>query len=791
MNRPDKDSSQNVARLRRLIATVAISLVFAPIGRAQSLPAPRTTPLTIKGRVVADDTGDPIPNVRVTATPLTAGAQVVLTDGEGRFTLTASAPARRIEASKTGYATHSALPLLDGAPFEIRLRRAAAIAGRIADAYGQPVVDARVVIEQAAAMSPDAPKVSKSVETDDHGEYRAGGFAAGDFVVSVMTIDANATVRGAAPRMVFSTATQKRYFPGTATLADARLVHVDFGEERGNVDIVVVGDQSGGQPFGIFGGRPGTTIHDHPKIDPAAIRGQVVDDENRGVPYAFVRLFPQGMPYALRAIRAESDGRFEFADLAAGTFRVTASAAGYAPIDGAPVLPGLPVLGSGPTVTVSAAQARESVKIRMKHLATIAGRVLDERGDPVEGARVQLLTVQYQAGRRRLVDAGLAARATNDRGEYRLHDVPQGRYIVSVSIGAVGTADVPEYTRMYFPGSTNPAEAQFVTLAQGDRVGVDVPLARTRTALVSGHIYSADGEPSTGGHVELRPSARSTSAAVSIPVGARILPGGAFEFPNVPPGEYIVEADRGRSNQSAEGEFGTTLVTVVDTDVTNIVVQMSAGSSIAGRFTFDTNESTKRPMRSAVELSAVGVDPDHTPSRVASAAVGDDWTFAMTGINGPRRLDLVRVPPEWMLKEVRVHDIDVTDYPIAFGRKDQSLTDVEVVLTDRISRITGRIVDENGHPAVGAHVIMFSTDRARWYPSSRFLRETATAPDGVFGVTGLPSGSFFVTCVERLPAEGDEAWQDPAYLETLVARSRMVTMIEGQKQALNLRLSPR
>ena len=144
-------------------------------------------------------------------------------------------------------------------------------------------------------MSPDAPKVSKSVETDDHGEYRAGGFAAGDFVVSVMTIDANATVRGAAPRMVFSTATQKTYFPGTATLADARLVHVDFGEERGNVDIVVVGDQSGGQPFGIFGGRPGTTIHDHPKIDPAAIRGQVVDDENRGVPYAFVRLFPQDM----------------------------------------------------------------------------------------------------------------------------------------------------------------------------------------------------------------------------------------------------------------------------------------------------------------------------------------------------------------------------------------------------------------------------------------------------------------------------------------------------------------
>ena len=32
---------------------------------------------------------------------------------------------------------------------------------------------------------------------------------------------------------------------------------------------------------------------------------------------------------------------------------------------------------------------------------------------------------------------------------------------------------------------------------------------------------------------------------------------------------------------------------------------------------------------------------------------------------------------------------DMTDRPIAFGRRDQSLSDVEVVLTDRISRLDG------------------------------------------------------------------------------------------------------
>jgi protocatechuate 3,4-dioxygenase beta subunit len=771
----------------RLLA-VALPLVVALTAHAQ-IPrgAPRpTTQVAVTGQVVAAETGDPVPNVRVAVSQPITGEPAVLTDGDGRFRLSAPTGVIRIVASKTGFAPESAA-IMESEPAQIRLRRAASISGRIIDELGEPVVDARVVVEPASRQ-PGTPSRAKFAETDDQGEYRVGGFGAGQFLVSVTTIDANATLRENRGGFEFASGTLKTYFPRATTGADARPVHLDVGDDRTSIDSVVPASQSGGSPFGILGEPPGKIIADHPATEPAVIRGHVVDSDGRGLAHAFVRLFPQGLPGALRAGRAEADGSFEFTDLAAGTFRVSAYVPGYAtPPGNTLVAPAFTILGSGPSVTLAPAQLRDGLVITLARLGVIAGRVLDELGDPIEGARVQLLQVKYQAGRRRLVQADVAARLTNDRGEYRLHDLPQGRYIVSASIGSLASADVPDYTRSYFPGTPNPSEAQFVTLADVDRIGVDVALARTRTALVRGHILSAAGEPSTGGQVELRPSARS-AAAIGIPVGARLLPDGVFEFPNVPPGEYVIVADRSRSNRSSEGEYGSTIVNVVDADVTDIVVQMSAGSSIGGRFTFDTDDQTPLPAPSAIEFSPVSVDPDQTPSSVASAEIAQDWTFTMTGINGPRRLDLRRVPPEWMLKEVRVRGIHITDRTIMFGRKDQSLTDVEVVLTDRVTDLSGRIVDEDGRAAVDAHVIVFSTDRGSWYPASRFVREVTTAQDGLYRLIGLPTGSYYAAAVTRVPIEGEEAWQDPAFLDTLALRATMVTLGEG-RQALTLKVA--
>src|SRR5262249_17270844 len=154
--------------------------------------------------------------------------------------------------------------------------------------------------------------------------------------------------------------------------------------------------------------------------------------------------------------------------------------------------------------------------------------------------------------------------------------------------------------------------------------------------------------------------------------------------------------------------------------------------------------------------------------------------FLMGGLSGPRRLIAARLPAGWTLEQIRVDGTDVTDRPLALGRADQSLTQVEVILSDRISQLSGTVSDDANRPVRGAHLVVFGADRDRWFPGSRFLRDVTTDEQGTYTVSGLPFGSYYVTTIDQAMTEGPDAWQDPAFLMTQMARAASLTISEGQ-----------
>ena len=83
-------------------------------------------------------------------------------------------------------------------------------------------------------------------------------------------------------------------------------------------------------------------------------------------------------------------------------------------------------------------------------------------------------------------------------------------------------------------------------------------------------------------------------------------------------------------------------------------------------------------------LKPHGIEPAPGAARL------DDWNFEYIGLFGPLLIRPV-AGPDWLVKSVRTGGADFTDTPMPFGRQDQSLTDVEVVMTDRGAEANGTV----------------------------------------------------------------------------------------------------
>lgn len=520
------------------------------------------------------------------------------------------------------------------------------------------------------------------------------------------------------------------------------------------------------------------------------IRGRIFSGAGHPAVRASVRV--AGRSGSTQTAVTDVEGRYELTELKADRYRVTASKAGYLSLDYGQRRP----LERGIELRLTDGQVLQDIDVTLPSGGAIEGRVSDENGDPLEGIGLRILQSRYRDGRKGLFPvAGIRARQTDDTGHYRLFDVPPGDYLIVAVPPLTSRRFLPAKNQVgfaptYYPGTSTPADAQPINVGLSQTSsGIDFALAVAAPAKVSGEAFDSTNRPlSERGQMLLATSDRWGGLSVAMRAG---LVNGRFEFTNVAPGEYVLQAIGPRpGDQRGEGEFAATHLAVNGHDIDDLVLQTAAGSRAAGRVRLD--EGTTRVNVRDVVLVFAPVDLEQAPSNeqfLHRWRPETDGTFVMTGLNGPRRLRLLSAPPSWIIRSATADGVDITDDVIAFGRPQQSIANLDIVLTARTATISGAVFDGRGRDVADYTALVFSTESRRWYPESRFVKFARPTTDGTFLISGLPAGEYYVAAVDWM--QGDEVsgeWQSPEFLEGIARDATKLTLADDVQAAAKLTL---
>ena len=529
----------------------SVTLKPAPPRQRRATAAPPREP-RLEGRLAGPDGAPSSAFVWTDADP---GAAVA-TDARGRFRLPVPADARWVVAAADGrlsrFGRTSALLSLE-APVTLRLEPAAELTGKVVDPAGRPIPWARIEADldapgpdrgPAGESSPDPalapartvpprliPERPAVTWAGADGRFRLGGLP----VTERYTLQVEC--RGFDRRMVHATRGRggeleielvpDRLAFGEVLDADARPISgaTVLLEPRGDPSgrrirrTLTLAD--GGFEIADLGAGRWDLLVSHPEHATARVPGLVIPRPPGAVDLGTVVLGaeavlaglvtdPRGRPIEGAAVRLSGDG----ADGSGPPEEVPTDAAGGFVLRG--LTPGTSVdLRVAHPDHVSARldgvslPAPEPLTIVLEDGFRLAGRVLDDDGDPVARARVRL---DAPAGRGPSPEG-----SSGSDGRFAIEGIPAGTY------GAVARA-------------TGYRDSERVEV-EIDRDAPPVELVLRRGARISGRVLAPDGSPAPDATVRL-----VGSGIGDAPPPVRSDAAGRYRLEGVEPGRHLLEA---------------------------------------------------------------------------------------------------------------------------------------------------------------------------------------------------------------------------------------------------------
>ncbi len=413
---------------------------------------------------------------------------------------------------------------------------------------------------------------------------------------------------------------------------------------------------------------------------------------------------------ALYTVAADAGGHFEISGVAPGQYRLWAERRGY------------PRQSFGGEQSLTMSADRTDIQFRMAPFAALTGKVVDENGDAIAGAAIQLIRSELRDGAREFRPA--LSVVTDDRGEYRVASLTQGRYYVSAFARGQAASEVTVYPRRFFPGSPDLATAAPLELIAGADQHADFRLAPERAFHIRGKVR--EWQTLTGISVAL--SARNPAerfGADFYPV--RMEREGRFAISGVAPGHYLLTAS---GYEGVSIRIASQLVAVSTAGIDGIELTPQAGISITGQVSF---EVTPNPSP-ALTISLVPDDFVMRPVQMAQVPGARGFEFSQV-LPGTYRLR-VNIPEPYYVKSANVGAVDSLTQPVTVPDSG-SLAPLDVAIGTKGGQLSGT-VNLPEHAAGQCTVLLLW----RGGPSPMRDRIAQTDSQGRFSLSSLAPGDY-------------------------------------------------
>jgi Carboxypeptidase regulatory-like domain len=474
-------------------------------------------------------------------------------------------------------------------------------------------------------------------------------------------------------------------------------------------------------------------------------------------------------------ISSDTDAAGHFSlQLAPGSYRLWVERNGYARLTYGALSPA----GEGSALTLSPGQQLHDVAFQVVPLGAIAGRVLDEDGEPIQGTGIQVLRFSYANGHRQLIS--VTGTTSNDHGDYRVFGLPAGRYLLLASLPnspmsrpMETTSLVPEvqdpFSPLYYPGVPDVDSASPVSLAEGAELAdMDFHLRKVRAITVRGRLISPmDKFSSSQIQVVLAHNENGVASYIDRVSGAVDTNTGKFEIRGVSPGSYLIVASQLLSAQPLGGRIPVEVSAAAAQE--QLSVPLAPAFDILGAVEVEGVPRGSMPNLIVRLQPAEGLALGPQPwSKVAS-----DGSVRLLGVTpGLWKIVLDSLPQDLWVKAESFAGNEVPAGELIANESTRG--QLRIVLAGNGAQISGTVTVDS-QPCRATVVLAPAAPELR--PFHQFYRVTNATEHGTFTLKGVRPGSYKLFAFQEIEPF---AWFDPDLLQMVESMGEPVAVTKSE-----------